>query len=52
MKLITGISFMAFITSISMLDGFYQDAAFNVMMFSAAVLIGMGFAWERRRVHG
>lgn len=49
MKKILGFAtFMAFITSASMLDGIYGDAAFNVMLVAGAILISMGIATEKK----
>ncbi len=48
MKLLGFTAFMAFATSISMIDGIYADAAFIVMIVSGLVLCALGKALEKK----
>ena len=49
MKILGYITFAVFVTSITMIDGIYEDIGFKLMLVTGAMLITMGIAAEKKR---
>ena len=48
MKLLGYITFAVFVTSITMIDGIYEDIGFKLMLATGAMLIAMGIVSEKK----
>lgn len=48
MKIIGYITFAAFVASITMIDGIYEDIGFKLMLITGAMLIAMGIVSEKK----